>query len=117
MSRPRKKGKLRLDTLSLKIGNRGQIQQWQEILVALKDRKMPPENEPQPSTTARNDVVRHLTATLQQATKRFGRGHQYKSGRISIVAASAGEPKVDSFNRVTILAAAKYLDNGAVAWA
>ncbi len=111
------KGKLRLDTLSLKIGNRSQMQQWQGVLGALKSSKMPPKDEPQPSTAARNEVVRHLTSTLQQATKRFGRGHQYRSGKIAIEAASADEPKVESFKRETVLAAAKYLDDGAVAWA
>ena len=47
------KGKLRLDMLNLKIGNRNQLQQWQEILGALKDGKMPPEDEPRRSTSWR----------------------------------------------------------------
>lgn len=112
----KQEGKLRLDTLRFKIANRSQVQKWQQILGVLKDGKMPPEDAPQPSTAARNDVVHHLTTSLQKATKRFGRGHQYKAGAIAIAAAAADEPKVESFNRHSVLAASKYLDEGAVAW-
>jgi squalene-hopene/tetraprenyl-beta-curcumene cyclase len=41
---------------------------------------------------------------------------QYQSGNIAIPAATADEPKVAAFGAESILAAAKYLDDGAVSW-
>gem|GEM_PF-314167 len=112
----KQKGKLRLDTLSLEIGNSGQVQPWQDVYAALNDGEMPPEDEPQPATEEEQPVLGHLKSTLKLATARFGPGHQYQSGDIEIAAASADEPKVEAFNKTTILAAAKYLDDGALAW-
>ena len=41
---------------------------------------------------------------------------QYQSGDIQIPVPSADEPKVKAFDAVTVRAAAKYLDDGALAW-
>lgn len=112
----KQKGKLRLDTLSLKIGGSEQTQRWQEVYVALKDGEMPPEDEPRPSRDTLKPVLNHLQGTLKLAAQRFGPGYQYQAGDIVIAAASANEPKVESFDRNTVLAAAKYLDDGALAW-
>lgn len=42
---------------------------------------------------------------------------QYESGEILIPAATSTEPRVTSFGKASVLAAAKYLDDGAAAWA
>jgi squalene-hopene/tetraprenyl-beta-curcumene cyclase len=112
----KQKGKLRLDTLGLEIGASDHAQRWKDVYLALKDREMPPEDEPRPSKGALVPVLKHLQDTLKRAAERFGPGHQYRAGDIVIAAASPDEPRVESFNQNTVLAAAKYLDNGALAW-
>ena len=112
----KQEGELRLDTLGLKIGNSDEAQRWQDVYLAIKGGEMPPEDAPQPPKAERTAVVAHLKVALKLATNRFGPGHQYKAEDIEIAAASANESKVESFNRETIYAAAKYLDDGAIAW-
>ena len=112
----KQKGELRLDTLSLKIGDKDHAQRWQDVYLAIKGGEMPPDEELRPPMDEQAAVVKHLKSTLGNATQRFGPGNQYQAGDIEIAAASADEPKVESFNPDTILAAAKYLDDGAIAW-
>ncbi len=45
-----------------------------------------------------------------------GPAFQYQSGDIQIPVPTAGEPKVKAFSADSVRAAAKYLDDGAVAW-
>jgi len=112
----KQKSKLRLDTLAPHMENSDQVRRWTDIYLALHDREMPPEDEEQPPASELVAVIAHLKGQIKSATARFGPGHQYLSGDIEIPAASANEAKVDAFGRNTILAAAKYLDDGALAW-
>ena len=112
----KQEGELRLDTLSLQIGNHEHAQRWQDVILAIEGEEMPPEDARQPPRAERTAVVAHLKATLPRAKARSGPGYQYKAGDIEIVAASADEPKAESFGQDSILAAAKYLEDGAIAW-
>ncbi|MFP6907053.1 MAG: DUF1587 domain-containing protein, partial [Verrucomicrobiota bacterium] len=63
----KQKGKMRLDTLPLEIGNSAVAQRWQDVLDALNAGDMPPEKEEQPGRQELTLVLRALTETLRDA--------------------------------------------------
>ena len=110
------KGDLRLDNISHQISKAADVQRWQALFYAIQSGEMPPEDAPQPSQEDRKAIAAHLQSTLSRARLKFGPGYQYKASDIEISAASADEPNVEIFSQQSIQAAAKYLDDGAVAW-
>ena len=67
----KQEGELRLDSLSLKIGNSEQAQRWQDVLDALNLGEMPPKDEPSPTARELEPVLEHLTNSLLVARKRL----------------------------------------------
>jgi hypothetical protein len=67
----KQKGKLRLDTLSLTIGNDATAQRWQDVLDALNAGDMPPEDEKQPAKQELTSVLGTLTNGLKDARRQL----------------------------------------------
>src|SRR5690606_33983740 len=86
---------------------------WHRVFNALRIGKMPPEDQPRPDTGELKEVTEHLFAALSAAEPLVGRPPQYTADGIEIPDANAEEPLLKTFNQE---AAAKYLDDGAVAW-
>lgn len=106
-------GNLRLDNLSLELGSQAATRAWHRVFNALRNGEMPPEDEPRPAAAELNVVVKHLFDSLTEAEPLVGRPPQYQAAGIEIPDANAEEPSLKAFNQH---AAAKYLDDGAVAW-
>lgn len=104
------------DQLVLPIKNAADIPRWQAVVEALQSGRMPPEDAAQPTSAERNSAVSHLKAVLLAAESVYGPGYQYQADEIRIPAATADEPRVEAFDAASLQAAAKYLDEGAVAW-
>jgi hypothetical protein len=67
----KQKGKMRLDTLSLKLSDNPTATRWQDILDALNAGDMPPEDEEQPDKAALIGVLAELTSSLKVARHRL----------------------------------------------
>ncbi len=66
---------------------------------------------------ARGSAIVNSQEPAVTASKPKPKPLQYESDAIRIEPASAEEPKRAAFDRESVAAAAKYLDDGAVAWA
>ncbi|QDU96088.1 c-type cytochrome domain-containing protein [Lignipirellula cremea] len=107
-------GDLRLDNLGPELSTQESIRNWHRVFNALRNEKMPPEDEPRPDAGKLKAVVDHLYVTLSAAEPLVGRPPQYKAEGIEIPDANAEEPLAKIFSQQ---AAVQYLDDGAVAWA
>lgn len=106
-------GDLRLDNIDLELNSQEAIRTWQRVFSKIRNGDMPPEDEPRPAAGKLKVVLDHLYDRLSAAEPLLGRPPQYKAAGIEIPDANAKEPISETFNQE---AAAKYLDDGAVAW-
>ena len=106
-------GNLRLDNVNLQLNSQESIRTWQRVFTKIRNGSMPPEDEPRPDAKELKVVVEHLYDRLSAAEPLVGRPPQYKANNIEIPDANAEEPTLKTFDQE---AAAKYLDDGAVAW-
>jgi len=67
----KQKGKMRLDTLPLEMGNNAVAQRWQDVLDTLNAGDMPPEDEEQPTKKELTDFLAELTGKLKAARRQL----------------------------------------------
>ncbi|MEY2598583.1 MAG: hypothetical protein RLZZ142_842 [Verrucomicrobiota bacterium] len=71
----KQKGKFRVDDLSLTLSDLPSAERWQKVLNAINSGEMPPEDEKQPSATAKTDFLDDLAQTLVAARRSLSDQH------------------------------------------
>ena len=68
----KQKGKFRIDQLSLKVDTVETAERWQKVLNQINSGEMPPEDEKQPSATAKTELLDDLSHMMVAARKNLG---------------------------------------------
>jgi hypothetical protein len=68
----KQKGKFRIDELPLKVDTVETAERWQKVLNQINSGEMPPENEKQPSASAKTELLDDLSHMMVAARKKLG---------------------------------------------